>query len=285
MIGVVREFDPIYNSEKHLYALKEDFNILSGNITTSFNDLIQSNTLRYDQIEYNLKQTFFAFKDSFEAEFNGFKDLMHQECENLKSEYNYNVAEYNLRQIFNEFKTRIETEFVDYMVTVTNRITDLFNNHDNYRIELQNKLDQHQNSINQQFEDFRTYLLQEFSSFKFGTGIVERIEAIEEDLAQFKININQNVNNLESDLNSFKVTINQKVETLVSELNNNLSGQLQEHANYAEETYVKKHDFEGDGILLVNNGNIIKLEKPEIPSVLIFDGSEFKWQPYKEYEI
>lgn len=125
-----------------------------------------------------------------------------------------------------------------------------------------------------------------------GLGISARIDLIEENLEnfnQFKDTINNHVDDVESDLNQFKSEIIQKlgnIDLINDDVTTNY-GLIQSQAQYNEETFLKKSTFNNteDGVLLVNNGVITKLDKPEVPSVLIFDGDEFKWQPYKEYEL
>ena len=279
--GLVKEFDPIYNSEKHLYALKDDVNTLSGNVISTINNFIESNTISYENVKYDLKQIFFAFKDSLTNEFNTFKELMHDECENLKSEYNYNVVEYKLREIFHEYEVRVNLKLIEYEDSIRVKFSNILNDHDEYKAELRDELEEHQNNINQQFENFRQYLLEQFSDFKFGTGIVERIESIEQDLNQFKSSINLSIERIENDILITNQTINNKFNILSGFINNSIN----EKSNYNENTFLRKDAFEGDGVILINNGNFTKLEKPDLPSVLTFDGNEFKWQPYKEYEL
>lgn len=42
--------------------------------------------------------------------------------------------------------------------------------------------------------------------------------------------------------------------------------------------YISKNEL-NDGILIIKNHEVISLEKPSVPSILIFDGNNYSWDP------
>lgn len=82
------------------------------------------------------------------------------------------------------------------------------------------------------------------------------------------------------DFNEFKGNLKEWQESHLQEFDQ-FKTDVEEFKTEVEESYIRKDLFEGDGILIVNNGTIEKLPVPSSPSVLIFNGSSFEWKPYK----
>lgn len=264
--GLMKETDPIFNSEKHLFALKNDLTSLSGNFSTIINNFIENNTISYENVKYELKQIFFAFKDSLVVEFRNFKEIMYQECDNLRNEINYNVAEQRLKEIFHEYEIQINLKLIEYEDSIRSKFTNILNSNDEFKINL-----------NQEFENFKQDLLNRFESFRLDAGITDTLNSMEENLNQIQNSVDNKFNNLSGYIIELEERINERLDEIEYNTDENLI--------HNENSFLRKNEFRGDGVVIINNGNFVKLDKPISPSVLTFDGNEFKWQPYKEYEI